>query len=85
MMFRFGGRLVLQGLQQKSAGNRLCGNATAVKMAGRNVQEVLIPVPWGHVAGRIAQKYNWNSQDRRRMLLLFFMVYLTTVSVAENV
>jgi hypothetical protein len=63
-MFRFGGRLVLQGLQQKTAGNRLCSNVTAVKVARGNVQEVLIPVPWGHVAGRIAQKYySWNSQD----------------------
>jgi hypothetical protein len=51
-MFRLGGRLV-----QK--------NATAVKMAKGNVQELLIPVPWGHIAGRIVvQKYDsWNSQE----------------------
>jgi hypothetical protein len=54
---------VFQGLQQKNAGNRGCSNATAVKMAKGNVQEVLIPVPWGHIAGR--NKYNsWNSQQR---------------------
>jgi hypothetical protein len=65
-MFRSGGRLVFQGLQQKNAGNGWCSNATAVKLAKGGVQEVLIPVPWGHIAGRIVvQKYDsWNSQER---------------------
>jgi hypothetical protein len=52
-MFRFGGRRALQGLQQKNAGSRLSCNATAVKVTKGDFQEVLIPVPWGHVAGRI--------------------------------
>lgn len=43
---------MLQGLQQKNAGNRWCSNAMAVKLAKGSVQEVLIPVPWGHIAGK---------------------------------
>jgi plastocyanin domain-containing protein len=56
---------MFRGLQQ-NAGDRWCSNARVVEMAKGNAQEVRIPVPWGHIAGRIVvQKCgSLNSQGR---------------------
>ncbi|XP_021919934.1 probable serine hydrolase isoform X2 [Zootermopsis nevadensis] len=51
-MFRHISRLIFRGLQQKNRGSQCCRFATVSEMAKLQVQEVQIPVPWGHVAGK---------------------------------
>ena len=61
MMFRLSGRSVFWGVQLKQVLRSYC-NEKSAKVSGQNVQEVKIPVPWGHVAGR-NRKEQFKSED----------------------
>ena len=51
VMLRFGGRRLFRDVLQKQ-GTWRYNHAKAGNISKQNVQDVQIPVPWGHVAGR---------------------------------